>query len=38
MNEDSRKFDRTYFRAILPIPVSEVNANPVIAQQQNKGY
>lgn len=38
LNEDSRKFDRTYFRAILPIPVSEVNANPVIAKQQNPGY
>ena len=38
LNEDSRKFDRTYFRTILPIPVSEVNANPVIAKQQNPGY
>lgn len=38
LNEDSRKFDRTYFRAILPIPVSETNANPVIAKQQNPGY
>ena len=36
--EESRKFDRTYFRAILPIPISEVNANSVIAKQQNPGY
>lgn len=35
---ESRKFDRTYFRAILPIPVSETNANEVIRSQQNPGY
>ncbi|GAB6008846.1 RagB/SusD family nutrient uptake outer membrane protein [Dysgonomonas reticulitermitis] len=35
---ESRRFDRTYFRAILPIPVTEVNANPVIKEQQNPGY
>ena len=34
----SRQFDRTYFRAILPIPVAEVNANPVLKEQQNPGY
>lgn len=38
LNKDSRKFNRTYFRALLPIPVSETNANSVIAKQQNPGY
>ena len=38
LNADSRKFDRTYFRALLPIPVSEVNANSVLREQQNPGY
>jgi len=35
---ESRKFDRTYFRTILPIPVGEVDANSVIREQQNPGY
>lgn len=35
---ESQKFDRSYFRSILPIPVSETNANSVIAAQQNPGY
>lgn len=34
----SRQFDRTYFRAILPIPVAETNVNPQIKEQQNPGY
>lgn len=34
----SRQFDNTYFRAILPIPISEMNANPTMADQQNPGY
>lgn len=36
--KESQTFDNTYFRAILPIPIDEINANPVIAQQQNPGY
>ena len=32
INKESQVFDRTYFRTILPIPVSETNAN------QNPGY
>lgn len=32
----SQRFDRTYFRAILPIPLSEKDANEGI--QQNPGY
>lgn len=35
---ESRQFDRTYFRALLPIPSSETNANPVLRAQQNPGY
>jgi hypothetical protein len=27
-----------YQRNILPIPQSEIHANPVIAKQQNPGY
>lgn len=38
LDPESQKFDRTYYRAILPIPVSETNANPNIAKQQNPGY
>lgn len=34
----SRKFDNTYYRAILPIPLTEINANPNIKDQQNPGY
>ncbi|MCS2250424.1 RagB/SusD family nutrient uptake outer membrane protein [Bacteroides fragilis] len=26
--KESQSFDRTYFRAILPIPVDETNVNP----------
>lgn len=35
---ESQKFDRTYFRVLLPIPVDEVNANENLRNQQNKGY
>lgn len=38
LDPESQKFDRTYFRAILPIPASETDANPSIAKQQNPGY
>lgn len=30
--------DRTHYKTILPIPLAEINANPVIANQQNPGY
>lgn len=30
--------DRSHFKTILPIPLAEINANPVIDQQQNPGY
>lgn len=34
----SISFNNTYYRAILPIPKSETDANPLIREQQNKGY
>lgn len=34
----SKQFDNKYFRTILPIPISETNANPTIKEQQNSGY
>lgn len=36
--KESRQFDNTYFRTILPIPISEINANPSLKEQQNPGY
>ena len=35
---ESRSFDHTYYRVILPIPESELNANPTLRSQQNTGY
>ncbi|WP_418698035.1 RagB/SusD family nutrient uptake outer membrane protein [Bacteroides sp.] len=36
--KESQSFDRTYTKALLPIPVSETNANPTLRAQQNPGY
>ncbi len=33
-----KTIDRTFFKTILPIPLSEINANPGIKAQQNPGY
>jgi len=38
LDAESRSFDVNYFRAILPIPKAEVDANPNIKGQQNPGY
>jgi SusD family. len=38
LNSDAQKFDNTYFRAILPIPKKECDANEVLRVQQNPGY
>lgn len=38
LSKESQSFDRTYYRAILPIPVSETNLNPILRKQQNPGY
>jgi hypothetical protein len=33
-----KTYDNTYYKIILPIPKSEMNTNPNIADQQNPGY
>ncbi len=33
-----KTIDRTFYKAILPIPQNEIDANPKIADQQNPGY
>lgn len=33
-----KTIDRTFYKTILPIPQSEINANPPIKAQQNTGY
>ena len=33
-----KTIDRSFFRAILPIGQTEINANPAIGKQQNPGY
>ncbi|MHC1689513.1 MAG: RagB/SusD family nutrient uptake outer membrane protein [Bacteroidales bacterium] len=33
-----KSIDRTFYKAILPIPKSELDANPAIVSQQNPGY
>lgn len=38
LNKESQSFGNTYFRALLPIPIAEVNANPILRAQQNPGY
>lgn len=34
----NKTIDRTFYKTILPIPKSEINANPALASQQNPGY
>lgn len=38
ISAESQKFNRTYFRTILPIPVTETNVNPTLKAQQNPEY
>jgi len=33
-----KEIDRTFEKYILPIPQSEINANPILKDQQNSGY
>ncbi len=33
-----KEIDRTFDKAILPIPQAEINANPTLKEQQNPGY
>jgi tetratricopeptide (TPR) repeat protein len=34
----TKTIDRTFYKCILPIPQAEVDANPLIEEQQNPGY
>ncbi len=34
----NKTIDRTFYKAILPIPQNEIDANPKLADQQNPGY
>ncbi|MHC1779437.1 MAG: RagB/SusD family nutrient uptake outer membrane protein [Bacteroidales bacterium] len=34
----TKTIDRTFYKAILPIPQNEIDANPKLADQQNPGY
>ena len=34
----TKTIDRTFYKAILPIPKAELDANPAIKLQQNTGY
>ena len=33
-----KSINRTFYKAILPVPQNEIDANPAIAAQQNPGY
>ena len=36
--QESRSFDHTYFRTLLPIPLYEIDLGSDLAKQQNPGY
>lgn len=38
LTKEAMSFDRTYYKTILPIPETEIDANAVIAKQQNPNY
>lgn len=38
MPGDAKKFNRDYYKIVLPIPKFEIDTNPNIAGQQNPGY
>lgn len=38
LNQEAMSFDRTFYKTILPIPETEIDANTVIAKQQNPNY
>jgi len=38
MSHRSKTIDRTFFKTILPIAQSDINANPGLGAQQNPGY
>lgn len=38
LSKEAMSFDRSFYKTLLPIPQSEIDANTVIASQQNTGY
>ena len=38
MSHRTKTIDRTFYKTILPIPRTEINANPALESQQNPGY
>lgn len=38
LKEEARSFNRDFYKALLPIPQDELNANPAMKGQQNPGY
>lgn len=38
LSNREKSIDRTFYKAILPIPIEEINANPAIKDQQNPSY
>jgi len=38
INTRPKEIDRSFDKYILPIPQSEINANPALKDQQNPGY
>ena len=38
MPDEAKKFDRNYYKVVLPIPKFEIDTNPNIASQQNPDY
>jgi len=38
LSNREKSIDRSFYKTILPIPIEEINANPMIANQQNPSY
>ena len=38
ISQREKVIDRTFYKIVLPISQDEINANPALKSQQNKGY
>lgn len=38
LKDEARSFNRDFYKALLPIPQNEIDANPAMKEQQNPGY
>ena len=38
ISQREKVIDRTFYKIVLPISQDEINANPALKNQQNKGY